>query len=69
MYPGNENQDNNQSKRPDNSSAGKSAGIKNENSGKKKHFKVLHEDGSLADLPDAKEPGAGALDGTVGLGQ
>lgn len=33
-----------------------------------KKFKVLHEDGSFADLPDRDVPGTGALDGTVGLG-
>lgn len=31
-------------------------------------YKVLHKDGSLGDLPDNDVPGAGALDGTVGLG-
>jgi hypothetical protein len=35
---------------------------------KDKDYKVLHNDGSLADLPDNDVPGAGALDGTVGLG-
>jgi hypothetical protein len=35
---------------------------------KDKDYKVLHKDGSLADLPDQDVPGAGALDGTVGLG-
>lgn len=36
--------------------------------GKKKHFKVLHEDGSFADLPGKEGKGSGALDGTVGRG-
>jgi hypothetical protein len=36
--------------------------------GKKKHFTVLHEDGSFADLPDKEAKGSGALDGTVGRG-
>jgi hypothetical protein len=35
---------------------------------KNKNNKVLHSDGSLADLPDQDVAGAGALDGTVGLG-
>ena len=35
---------------------------------KDKPFKVLNQDGSLADLPDDNAPGRGALDGTVGLG-
>ena len=41
-----------------------------ENSGpdKSKDFKVLHQDGSLGDLKDQDVPGAGALDGTIGLG-
>ncbi|PWK78831.1 hypothetical protein LX99_01284 [Mucilaginibacter oryzae] len=34
----------------------------------KKDFKVLHEDGSLADLPDNDEEGTGSGDGTVGAG-
>ncbi|MDR6943310.1 hypothetical protein [Mucilaginibacter pocheonensis] len=32
----------------------------------KKHFKVLHEDGSLADLPDQNVEGGGALEGSIG---
>lgn len=36
------------------------------NSGKKN--KVLHDDGSLADLPYNNNPGSGALEGTVGIG-
>ncbi|WPV01516.1 hypothetical protein SNE26_06990 [Mucilaginibacter sp. cycad4] len=32
----------------------------------RKHFKVLHEDGSLADLPDPNVEGAGVGDGTIG---
>lgn len=35
---------------------------------KKKDYKVLHQDGSLADLPDQNVKGGGALEGTVGLG-
>jgi len=35
----------------------------------KKHFKVLHEDGSFADLPAKEGKGSGALDGTVGRGK
>ncbi len=32
-------------------------------------FKVLHQDGSLADnIPYNNEPGGGALEGTVGIG-
>jgi hypothetical protein len=34
----------------------------------KKHFNVLHEDGSFADLIARDIEGCGALDGTVGLG-
>ncbi|MBS1531335.1 MAG: hypothetical protein JSU01_13600 [Bacteroidetes bacterium] len=30
--------------------------------------KVLHEDGSFAELPDKEGEGSGALDGTVGRG-
>jgi hypothetical protein len=32
----------------------------------KLHFRVLHEDGSLADLPDPNVEGAGVGDGTIG---
>lgn len=32
----------------------------------RKHFRVLHEDGSLADLPDPNVEGAGVGDGTIG---
>ena len=35
---------------------------------KDKDFKVLHKDGTFADLPDKEGEGSGALDGTVGLG-
>lgn len=36
---------------------------------KDKKFKVLHQDGSLADnIPYNNEPGGGALEGTVGIG-
>ena len=38
-----------------------------ENQGpQKKHFNVLNEDGSLADLPDQQVEGGGALEGTIG---
>jgi hypothetical protein len=65
------NQDNDQSNKNDNPAAGqkKNAIGKSEESNKKKHFNVLHKDGSLADLPDKNVAGTGALDGTVGLGQ
>ncbi|MGZ3778278.1 MAG: hypothetical protein ACXVI9_12200 [Mucilaginibacter sp.] len=36
--------------------------------GRKKNFKVLHEDGSFADLPTKEAKGSGALDGMVGRG-
>ncbi|WP_121812023.1 hypothetical protein [Mucilaginibacter kameinonensis] len=32
----------------------------------KMNFRVLHEDGSLADLPDQNVEGAGVGDGTIG---
>jgi len=35
---------------------------------RKKNFKVLHEDGSFADLPNKEAKGSGALDGMVGRG-
>jgi hypothetical protein len=35
---------------------------------KDKDYKVLHKDGSLADLPDQNVEGSGALAGTIGLG-
>jgi hypothetical protein len=35
---------------------------------RKKNFKVLHEDGSFADLPAKEARGSGALDGMVGRG-
>jgi hypothetical protein len=35
---------------------------------KDKNYKVLHKDGSFADLPDKEGEGSGALDGTVGRG-
>ena len=34
----------------------------------RENLKVLHWDGSLADLPDQDVEGGGALEGTVGLG-
>jgi hypothetical protein len=52
----------------------KSASNKAENSlekkgpNKAKNPKVLHKDGSFADLPYNNEPGGGALEGTVGIG-
>jgi hypothetical protein len=62
--------DNNQSKKNDDPAADKKKNAigKSKDSEKKKHFNVLHKDGSLADLPDRNVPGAGAEDGTVGLG-
>lgn len=64
------NQENQRSEKQDNQSANQNTDPKNNNkaSGKKKHFKVLHEDGSFADLPHNNEPGGGALEGTVGIG-
>ncbi len=41
---------------------------KSKESNKKKHFNVLHKDGTFADLPYNNEPGGGALEGTVGIG-
>lgn len=35
---------------------------------KSKNPKVLHKDGSLADLPYNNQPGGGPLEGTVGIG-
>jgi len=34
----------------------------------RENLKILHWDGSLADLPDQNVEGGGALEGTVGLG-
>jgi len=39
-----------------------------ENLAKRKKFKVLHEDGSLADIPYSNQPGGGAMEGTIGIG-
>jgi hypothetical protein len=35
---------------------------------KKKHYKVLHKNGSLADMPYNNEPGGGSNEGVVGIG-
>jgi hypothetical protein len=43
-------------------------GLESRGPNKSKPFKVLNQDGSLADLPDDKAEGRGALDGTIGLG-
>jgi hypothetical protein len=43
-------------------------GLENRGPNKSKHFNVLNQDGSLADLPDDNAEGKGALDGTIGLG-
>lgn len=58
-------------KRPEkDKSLNTNAGVNTERKDKRarKHFKVLHEDGSFADLPDSNEQGGGALEGTVGIG-
>ena len=47
---------------------GKEKTLENSGPDKSKDFKVLHQDGSLGDLKDQDVPGAGALDGTIGLG-
>ena len=57
-----------QSKNQSSQSSGSSGDTKKQKSSKRKHFKVLHEDGSFADLPYNNEPGGGALEGTVGIG-
>lgn len=71
--PGN-SQDNNQFNKerelnndsPNNQNKEKS--LENSGPDKSKDFKVLNKDGSLGDLKDQDVPGAGALDGTIGLG-
>jgi hypothetical protein len=67
LEPDTDKQADSQSKKPSQSSDG-SGDAKKQKSSKRKHFKVLHEDGSLADLPYNNEPGGGALEGTVGIG-
>lgn len=58
-----EMQDNNKR----NNHAGKKATIETKGPAKDRNTKVLHKDGSLADLPPKEGEGSGALDGTVGL--
>jgi hypothetical protein len=64
------NQETKRSEKQNNQPADQNTDPKNNDkaSGKKKHFKVLNEDGSFADLPYNNEPGGGALEGTVGIG-
>lgn len=46
----------------------KGPSTKNKDSIKGKNPKVLHKDGSLADMPYNNNPGGGALEGTIGIG-
>ncbi|HZX57138.1 MAG TPA: hypothetical protein VFE54_00375 [Mucilaginibacter sp.] len=43
-------------------------GLEKKGPNKTRNPKVLHKDGSLADLPPNNQPGGGALEGTVGIG-
>jgi hypothetical protein len=65
-------QDENQPKKEPNESLTdqhKDTSGKSKKPGKKESFKVLHEDGSFADLPDQGVQSSGALEGSVGVGQ
>ena len=62
------NPGNSQSEKNNTSNTPGNQNNKKEFPNKKKNYKVLHKNGSLADLPDSTTPGRGALDGTVGLG-
>ena len=70
LDPEDEVQDKNRAEKFDDPSDNKKSGKSLEKRGPKKdkHYKVLHKDGSLADLPYSNQPGGGALEGTVGLG-
>lgn len=68
LAPDNDKRGGSQSKKLSGQSSGSSEDAKKQKLSKRKHFKVLHEDGSFADLPDNNEPGGGALEGTVGIG-
>jgi hypothetical protein len=48
--------------------ANKKATIETKGPAKDNKTKVLHKDGSFADLPPKESTGSGALDGTVGRG-
>ena len=62
-------QDNNKQEQQTQSADKKKNAIgKSKESNKKKHFNVLHKDGSLANLPYNNEPGGGPLEGTIGIG-
>ncbi|HTD99487.1 MAG TPA: hypothetical protein VK668_09370 [Mucilaginibacter sp.] len=61
------NQGNNQSEKDNNNTPGNKDN-KKEFPNKKKNYKVLHKDGSLADMPYNNQPGGGAMEGTVGIG-
>lgn len=65
-------QDNDKVQRESNSSSSNreenTSGQKKNSPNKKKNFKVLHEDGSLADLPYNNNPGGGPNEGVVGIG-
>lgn len=62
----NAERDHNRSKKGDLERKGPST--KNKDSIKGKNPKVLHKDGSLADMPYNNNPGSGALEGTIGIG-
>lgn len=70
LEPDNEKQDSSQPGEQDKESADEKVNAigKSKASDKKKHFNVLHEDGSFADLPYSNQPGGGALEGSVGIG-
>lgn len=70
LDPEDEVQDKNKTERSNNPSGNKKSGGSLEKNGpdKDKEKKVLHKDGSFADLPYNNQPGGGALEGTVGIG-
>jgi hypothetical protein len=56
--------------RPDEASAGKkNKKLETKGPQKDKKFKVLHQDGSLADIPYHNGPAGGAPEGKVGTGK
>lgn len=64
LDPADGTQDNNNR----NDKVNKKATIETKGPAKDNKTKVLHKDGSFADLPPKESTGSGALDGTVGRG-
>ena len=62
------NPGNNQSEKNNTSNNQVNQNNKKEFPNKKKNYKVLHKDGSLADLPYNNQPGGGPNEGVVGVG-